>query len=347
MLHATLHGKLSDQIPEPQRLEDSLTSTVFGTMLLVGASEVVANWFAAARDSQGTRLGQCPVRCVPFQLWFWPRLYYAEPDVVVRIGNQIFIVEAKFRSGRHDQHANSTETSGDSIDISDGDQLVRQVKSIERTRDSQQSADSDLTRSLRSCEVTYIYLVDQGRLRRARREILQSASRLPADTNLRLLMWQDLYRILIELPQVQWSRDLGKYLELIDLDSYTGQLLPSALRAQGTRPLNHWRPSRSVDQRRRVEDALSRALRARPDMLLRWKKSQTDQRSTGVFSWRQSRDLLAASEVVRRWRHRPSRRRQRSRIRESILPVHSNRSDVMRALIHIRDQIETRARRDV
>ena len=32
MLHAVLHHKLDETTPEPQRLEDALTSTVFGTL---------------------------------------------------------------------------------------------------------------------------------------------------------------------------------------------------------------------------------------------------------------------------------------------------------------------------
>ena len=32
MLHAVLHHKLDETTPEPQRLEDAITSTVFGTL---------------------------------------------------------------------------------------------------------------------------------------------------------------------------------------------------------------------------------------------------------------------------------------------------------------------------
>ena len=34
MLHALLHGKLEESLPESDRREDALTSTVFGTLTL-------------------------------------------------------------------------------------------------------------------------------------------------------------------------------------------------------------------------------------------------------------------------------------------------------------------------
>jgi len=37
MLHALLHGKLDEAEPMPQRFEDVLTSTVFGTLVFAEA----------------------------------------------------------------------------------------------------------------------------------------------------------------------------------------------------------------------------------------------------------------------------------------------------------------------
>ena len=41
MLHALLHGKLQESNPEPERLEDALTSAVFGTLIWVEAWDVL------------------------------------------------------------------------------------------------------------------------------------------------------------------------------------------------------------------------------------------------------------------------------------------------------------------
>lgn len=45
MLHAELHGKLDDTASGLERREDILTSTVFGTLLVAGATEVLVDWY--------------------------------------------------------------------------------------------------------------------------------------------------------------------------------------------------------------------------------------------------------------------------------------------------------------
>ena len=95
MLHALLHGKLDLELPEPHRREDALTSIVFGTLRMVEAWDVLANWLDVEPLSSGQ---EGTVAC-----WFWPRLAGAvEPDVVLRLGDTLVVVEAKYRSGRHD-----------------------------------------------------------------------------------------------------------------------------------------------------------------------------------------------------------------------------------------------------
>ena len=44
MLHALLHGKLDPTVAEPERLEDALTSTVFGTLAIVEAWDLIEDW---------------------------------------------------------------------------------------------------------------------------------------------------------------------------------------------------------------------------------------------------------------------------------------------------------------
>ena len=64
MLHALLHGKLDLELPEPHRREDALTSIVFGTLRMVEAWDVLANWLDAEPLSSGQEgTGEC---------WFGP-----------------------------------------------------------------------------------------------------------------------------------------------------------------------------------------------------------------------------------------------------------------------------------
>ena len=116
MLHALLHGKLDPNVAEPERREDALTSTVFGTLVLLEAWEVIGRWLKVAEwQTEGHEL----------ECWFWPRLTGGvEPDVVLRIGPFVAVVEAKYRSGRR----------GPSLDQVDNerpvDRIVRQHRAV-------------------------------------------------------------------------------------------------------------------------------------------------------------------------------------------------------------------------
>jgi hypothetical protein len=87
MLHALLHRKIDESIPEPQQIEDALTFTVFGTLVLVGAWEVLSRWLDIeyVKPAAG--------RKTLFDCWFWPRLAFAEPDALLRIGSSLVLVE--------------------------------------------------------------------------------------------------------------------------------------------------------------------------------------------------------------------------------------------------------------
>jgi hypothetical protein len=117
MLHALLHRKLDPAMAEPQRLEDAVTSSVFGTLVLVEAWDLLARWLGA--EPPGSGQGQ-QVGC-----WFWPRLAGGvEPDVVLRLGPTLLVVEAKFRSGRNDLVADESD------DDRPVDQIVRQFNAV-------------------------------------------------------------------------------------------------------------------------------------------------------------------------------------------------------------------------
>lgn len=95
MLHALLHGKLAEDRPEPQRLEDVLTSSVSGMLRYVQAVDVLRAWLGEARDRAGRwRRG---ARSGKVEVWFGSRLALAEPDVILLLGQGAIVIEASMR----------------------------------------------------------------------------------------------------------------------------------------------------------------------------------------------------------------------------------------------------------
>ena len=57
MLHAFLHGKIDESLPELDRREDALTSTVFGALVWTGSQRVAQPFLSAiVRVSSDTEL---------------------------------------------------------------------------------------------------------------------------------------------------------------------------------------------------------------------------------------------------------------------------------------------------
>jgi hypothetical protein len=218
MLHALLHRKLDESIPEPQRLEDALTSTVFGTLVWVDAWNMLARWLLPASASTG---GLAAADCA---CWFWPRLAFAEPDVVLRLGNVLVVVEAKYRSGRHDRMALSEEA-----ELTLCDQLELQYRCITTPRDRRRPYSEPLERAIRECALIQAFIVDRSRMRRATSELAESRLLLPNAT-VNLVTWQDLFRLLnhSSTEPARWSTDLLSYLQIIGLDTFAGISSPTA-----------------------------------------------------------------------------------------------------------------------
>ncbi len=232
MLHALLHNKLDETTPEPQRLEDTLTSTVFGTLALVGAGDVLAKWLQLAKCIDGSR------DCTPMGeirgIWFWPRLALAEPDVVIQLGDQLFVIEAKFRSGRHDTAHRDAKVPKDDEPIAD--QLHRQWASLQPEHVGRGHYPHNLREAIAHCSLTLIYVVDARRRRRAEREFRESAGRIPPTATLRLLTWQALDELLASDDQAasRWSSALRQYFELVGLQGVTG--VRRSVQAQEMKP---------------------------------------------------------------------------------------------------------------
>jgi hypothetical protein len=228
MLHALLHHKLDESISEPQRLEDALTSTVFGTLVIANAWNTISQWLNIPHKGR-LNSGEC---------WFWPRMAFAQPDVVLRFGDFLCVVEAKYRSGRNDLNPDSGEGE-------DGrDQLVRQYRSAVARLDKRTRYEESLECALEECRLQQIFLVDGRRLRHARREYEESKKLLPPNARIEMVTWQRLYHILSgdDFSQARWVLDLRAYLELCGLDAFDG-IGRHMTATEGFRRIADWRAS--------------------------------------------------------------------------------------------------------
>jgi hypothetical protein len=133
VLYAELNGKLDDTASGLERREDILTSTVFGTLLVAGATKVLVDWLKSACCLAGTpeRLDRHKRKLrLPYEepeYWFWPSLSFAQPDIMLRIGSHLLIVEAKYGAPKGILAADSESAEPDAYaGESDPDQLVRE-----------------------------------------------------------------------------------------------------------------------------------------------------------------------------------------------------------------------------
>ncbi len=104
MLAAQLKGKLK---VEEERLEDLLTSNVFGSFKYVEPEEGLLLFLKKATTDDGKLLTELP-RIARCDYDFWPKLRFTtkcEPDVVIRITHEvhsltIIMIESKYLSGK-------------------------------------------------------------------------------------------------------------------------------------------------------------------------------------------------------------------------------------------------------
>jgi hypothetical protein len=216
VLHALLHGKLDESVPEPQRLEDALTSTVFGTLVWVNAWNTLTRWLRVPPLSEPENPA-CSA-------WFWPRLAFSEPDVLLRLGKTLIVVEAKYRSGRHDRMALNAEA-----ELSLCNQLELQHRCIATPRDRRRPYEVELEHAIQECELVHAFVVDRRRLRRATRELEEAKLLLP-ETRFHLVTWQELWSSLSQdaARTARWAIDLLAYLQLTGLDAFSGVTHPEA-----------------------------------------------------------------------------------------------------------------------
>lgn len=220
MLHALLHHKLDESVPVSRRLEDAVTSSVFGTLLLAGAGEQITVWLNTV--TCGAQSPQ-PITGALKAFWFWPRLALAEPDIVLQFDDRIVIVEAKVASDRHDLMMDREVEAEDWTSVSN--QLCRQWLCATAS-DPGPGCPRDLAAALRALPKTLVFLVDERRLQRARPEFDETLKQLPADADLRLLTWQSLHRDLVRHDSADagsfWQGALIEYLERAGLAGFVG-----------------------------------------------------------------------------------------------------------------------------
>jgi hypothetical protein len=259
MLHALLHGKLDSARLEPQRREDALTSSVFGTLVMTESSALLAQW-----------LGVGPIGGSPGdnQYWFWPRLAGpVEPDVILRIADVLVIVEAKYGSSRNDL---AFEEADDERPV---DQIVRQHRAVSAPYDWRSSYAEPLEGAVRDCQIVQAFVVDARRMRSARREHAESQARLPQGAQLNLVTWQGLYKLLLEYPwsRLRWADDLRTYLRLCGLASFQG-IHRHMTQWESLRVIPQWKPVSRRAAIPQLRDA-GAALAAEPAIanLQRWR----------------------------------------------------------------------------
>ena len=275
MLHAVLHGKLDESLPEPDRLEDALTSTVFGALVWTGSWDLLARWLrvGVSGDNDGTFAGR-------WDCWFWPRMAFAEPDVLLRLDGALVVVEAKYRSDRHDV---AVDVTGDP---DRGDQLVRQFRSITTPSEERMQYAESIEQAIRQCQLVQVFLVDARRQRRAHREweeskrrLSREATLLSREATLHFVTWQDLFYLLREPSgSLRWAADLRGYLEHLDLDTFEGISRPR-VSADDRRSVERWRTHQRLP---RLRKTMSPVLDGAPEVLVRWRVPARNATSFGL-----------------------------------------------------------------
>ena len=165
------------------------------------------------------------------------RPHEAEPDLVLRLGNRLFIIEAKYRSGKSGADADAATAEDDEVGEADGqsiqralDQLAREWRSCVPTADGVFVGPAGLGAAVTECAYrALIYLVDGTRWKSAQKDIKESRDREPMG-RLLLLTWQDLHIVIGAYlrggqgpPREQrWLRHLQTLLENRGLRGFVG-----------------------------------------------------------------------------------------------------------------------------
>jgi hypothetical protein len=273
MIQALLRKKLDPLAPEPERREDCVTSTVFGTLAMVQRWALMAEWLGAA-DSPHSKPATG-------EIWFWPSLATRSrttiPDVCVRIGKTLFVIEAKVGSGLSRPHWR----------VEPGSETARAPDRL--------GWNPDLARAVDTCRVQQVFLVDARTIARNQKEMEDSRRDAPQMT-IGLATWQDLDRRLRRADGRElWRVTLRDFLEYAHLSAFDG--FRNVPHPRGS--LLHWgrrRKAGPYGMRRAVAPLDNASIRG----LMRWCPGLRAARNN---RWSSIDQRLAESAVaITRWR---------------------------------------------
>lgn len=131
MTIAEIHGKISSGGGNlSDRLEDLLTSDVFGPLRYLPFTEGLFCVLGKARlyiDPDTTfyaKFGKNRLHEPEVEVEFWPRTGCSEPDVLVKFGDHLVVIEAKYLSGK------SGDFDPENAETASSDQLAREFRDL-------------------------------------------------------------------------------------------------------------------------------------------------------------------------------------------------------------------------
>jgi len=317
MLFAELHGKLDPNASDLERGEDVLTSTTFGTLLVARATDVLVDWLNCARRlGAGGRLDHELFGLVyepPVKYWFWPSLTGGtQPDVVLRIGHRLLVIEAKYGSTKSPA-ATDPEVVGDADPAAvASDQLLREWRAIQPEVTGLGWYPNELREAIEECDSDLVYLVSARRTQSALRELRDSQEKirvvLKHNISLWLLTWQDLHGVLVrrslgptETPP--WLLELARLLDRRrNLAAFLG--FPQALRELGQqsdtlmRWSNQWSKERFADIFSALRNLDLPRFHHTVSVVEAWAAERRDQRQVPYFDQLRRLDLRSVERLL-------------------------------------------------
>ena len=126
MTIAEIHGKLSSSGSNiSDRREDLLTADVFGCLRYIPFNKGLLNILNKAQRYTGTESLCIKDSNDNVNVKFWPRLENnSEPDVLIRFGDHLIIIEVKYLSGKSG-HYGANQENEDNLEAASSDQLAR------------------------------------------------------------------------------------------------------------------------------------------------------------------------------------------------------------------------------
>ena len=132
MTIAEIHGKISSSGSNiSDRLEDLLTSDVFGPLRYLPFAEGLLHVLGKARLYTDPRTtfdkeieGYFPANAQEPEVCFWPWTGSSEPDVLIKYGKHLVMVEAKYLSGK------SGDFDPENAETAASDQLAKEFRDL-------------------------------------------------------------------------------------------------------------------------------------------------------------------------------------------------------------------------